>query len=268
MNREQAEAATILRCVVGSQAYGLNLDDSDRDEKGVCVEDFETFCPLYGKFEQFEHRTAAERTGKHDAKSEAGDLDLTIYGLSKFLRLVCEGNPNSVELLFIKEDSRIVCDPNGEDLQHLAPAIISRNCGRRYLGYMEAQKQRLLGERGQMRVTRTDLIEAHGYDTKYAGHVLRLGFQGVELLETGKLELPMTGLTKETLLAVKTGKWGLNEVLQVTGDLEQQLKDLTKDGPLQDTPDTARVERWMQATYWETWKAKKLTPLAETHYVM
>lgn len=268
MKREAAEAATILKCLVGSQAYGLSTDSSDRDEKGVLVEDFETFCPLYGEFEQFEHRTATERTGAKDAKSEPGDLDLTIYGLSKFLRLCCDGNPNSVELLFIKGDARIVCSPAGEDLQHLFSAIISRQCGKRYLGYMEAQKQRLLGERGQMRVTRTDLIEAHGYDTKYAGHVVRLGFQGVELLETGKLELPVTGLTHEMLMAIKAGKWGLNEVLQVAGDLEQQLKDLVKDGPLQDQADTSRVERWMQGVYWETWQAKRHVPLAESRYVM
>ena len=37
-----------------------------------------------------------------------------------------------------------------------------------------------------MRVNRPELIAAHGYDTKYAGHVLRLGYQGIEFLETGR----------------------------------------------------------------------------------
>ena len=252
-----AEASTILRCRVGSQAYGLSTEASDLDEKGVCVEPFETYCTLSGKFENYEYRSAAERTGKSDAPSEVGDLDLTIYSLEKFLRLATYGNPNIVELLFISGDSILEATQAGADLRDLYPAIISRQCGRRYLGYMEAQKQRLLGERGQMRVTRTDLIEAHGFDTKFASHMLRLGFQGVELLETGKLVLPLEGEVRDTLLAVKTGKWSLNEALQLAGDLETKVKDLIKDGPIRDQPDLATVEKFMRATYLATWETTR-----------
>lgn len=255
--KSMAEASTILRCQVGSQAYGLALEASDRDEKGVCVEPFEAYCTLGGKFDQFEFRSAAERTGKSDAPSEAGDLDLTIYSLEKFLRLATYGNPNIIELLFISGDSILEATQAGADLRDLYPAIISRQCGRRYLGYMEAQKQRLLGERGQMRVTRTDLIEAHGYDTKYLSHVLRLGYQGVELLETGRLVLPLVGEVRDNLLAVKTGKWSLNEGLQLVGDLEMKVKDLVKDGPIRDQPDLPMVEKWMRATYHATWEVTR-----------
>ena len=65
------------------------------------------------------------------------------------------------------------------------PAILSRRAGRGYLGYLHGQKERLLGARGQKRVNRPELVEAHGYDTKYAMHAARLGYQGLELLETG-----------------------------------------------------------------------------------
>jgi hypothetical protein len=34
-------------------------------------------------------------------------------------------------------------------------------------------------------------VAVHGYDTKYAMHVLRLGLQGVELLTTGRFTLPV-----------------------------------------------------------------------------
>lgn len=254
--REMAERTTILRCLVGSQAYGLSLESSDRDEKGVCIEDFANAFPLKGEFEQYEFRTAEARTGVRDSKSEPGDLDLTIYSLKKFLGLATYGNPNVVELLFIKEH-KLVCDSIGDELQALYPYIVSRDAGRRYLGYMEAQKQRLLGERGQMRVTRTDLIEKHGYDTKYASHVIRLGLQGVELQETGKLELPLTGHNRETLLDIKSGKWGLNEVLQAAGDLEDDLKSLVKEGPLQSSADLPVVEHWMREVYWAAWEARR-----------
>lgn len=256
--KDMAERTCILRCLVGSQAYGTSLgNSSDRDEKGVCIEDFSAFCPLGGQFEQYEYRTAAARTGVKDAKSEEGDLDLTIYSFRKYLQLATYGNPNIVELLFIKGEALLQRKPEGQMLQDLYPFIISRQAAKRYLGYMEAQKQRLLGERGQMRVTRTDLIDAHGYDTKYAMHVLRLGFQGIELQETGKLVLPIEEPTREILLDVRKGKYGLNEVLQLCGDLEAKLKDLVKLGPLMEFPDYARVTTFMQKLYWETWSLRR-----------
>lgn len=255
--KEMAERTTILRCLVGSEAYGLSLNSSDRDEKGVCIEDFEDAMPLHGAFEQYEFRTAAARTGKKDAPSEAGDLDLTIYSLRKFLRLACDGNPNIVELLFLKGSSIIKSDARGIQLQELAPAIVSRDCGRKYLGYMTAQRQKMLGEIGQMRVTRTDLIETFGYDTKYAMHLIRLGYQGVELLETGKITLPFVEPFRTKLLDLKQGKWSFDEVLQAAGDLELKVKDLISDGPLQTQANLPVVEEFMQSMYWETWKARK-----------
>lgn len=252
-NKQMAEYNTILRCKVGSVAYGLAVEGSDRDEKGVCIEPFSVFCRLQGEFEQYEYRDAAERTGIRDAKSEDGDLDLTIYGLRKYLRLATYGNPNIVELLFLSGDAIISITDLGRALQGMYPRIISRQCGRRYLGYIEAQKQRLLGERGQMRVTRTDLIETYGYDTKYASHMIRLGYQGIELLETGKLVLPMESGRKATL-DVKQGKYTLNEVLQLNGDLEQTIKDLIKESPIRDTPDMVSVEQDMQYMYEQYWR--------------
>lgn len=253
--KEMAERTTILRVLVGSQSYGLSTESSDRDEKGVCVEDFEAAFPLNGAFEQYEFRTATERTGIQDAKSEPGDLDLTIYSLRKFLRLATYGNPSVVELLFLKNFIQI--EFLGKSLQALYPYIVSRQAGRRYLGYMEAQKQRLLGERGQKRTNRPELEEKFGYDTKYASHVVRLGFQGVELLETGKLEMPMPTESRQITLDVKRGLKSFNEVLQITGDLEQKIKDLIVDGPLPEQPDYKFVEWWMQDTYFNVWSARK-----------
>lgn len=49
----------------------------------------------------------------------------------------------------------------GRELQLLAPSIISRHCASRYLGYLEAQKQQLMGERGQKKVNRPELEARH-----------------------------------------------------------------------------------------------------------
>jgi hypothetical protein len=92
------------------------------------------------------------------------------------------------------------CGAVGRELRALSPKIVSRRVQAPYLGYLQAQKQRLTGERGQKRIHRPALEQLYGFDTKYAMHMLRLGFQGVELLTAGRLSLPMREPERSYLL--------------------------------------------------------------------
>jgi hypothetical protein len=170
VNRETAERCTILRGLVGSTVHGLNVNDGieDRDEMGICVEPLEEAMALWAPFEQFIYRTAAEREGRDNARSTAGDLDLTIYSLRKWTRLALKGNPTIMLLLFTPEDQLVYCDTLGAELRALTPSIVSRRVQGPFLGYLQAQKQRLTGERGQKRIHRPELEEMYGFDTKYA----------------------------------------------------------------------------------------------------
>ncbi len=250
-----AEDTTILRCEVGSGLHGIaEGTPNDRDEMGVCIEPYQAACGLRAPFEQHIYRTAAVREGRHDAPSKPGDLDLTLYSLRKWTRLALNGNPSVLLLLFAPSSHMVKIDALGTQLQQLAPAFISKQCGKAFLGYMQAQRQRLEGTRGQKNVNRHDLVEKYGFDTKYAAHVLRLGIQGVELLSTGCLTLPMC-TQRYHIIDVRQGKVGLSEVLQEAGELERQLKDLLDTSWLPTQPDTAKVERWMIDVYWHTWAA-------------
>jgi predicted nucleotidyltransferase len=255
MNRETAERATILRGLVGSTVHGLNVNDGieDRDEMGVCVEPFEAAMSLREPFAQFIYRSAAEREGRQDARSSAGDLDLTIYSLRKWTRLALKGNPTILLLLFTPDDQLVTCDALGTELRALAPAIVSRRAQGPYLGYLKAQKQRLTGERGQKRVHRPELEAMYGFDTKYAMHMLRLGFQGVELLTTGRLSLPMREPERSFLLDVRLGRVSEEVCLIRAGELELQLTDLATTSPLPAEPDEARVQAWVLAAYRRRW---------------
>ena len=157
MNRETAERSTILRGLVGSTVHGLNVNDGieDRDEMGICVEPFEDAMSLWEPFEQFIYRSAAEREGRENARSSAGDLDLTIYSLRKWARLALKGNPTIMLLLFTPDEQLLWCDDLGAELRALTPSLVSRRVQGPFLGYLQAQKQRLTGERGQKRIHRT-----------------------------------------------------------------------------------------------------------------
>ena len=254
-----AEPTTILRGLVGSSVHGLVLDGTDdRDEMGVCVEP-RRYVVGFGKFEQWVYRSAAEREARAGARSRAGDLDLTIFSLRKWARLALQGNPTVLLLLYLPEDALVTRTEVGRQLQQLAPAFASRQAGRRFLGYLEAQRQRLVGERGQRDVNRADLVERFGYDTKYAMHMLRLGHQGVEFLEAGCLTLPMREPVRSHLMDVRRGGRNLADVLAECAELELRLGALLESStlPLKLKPETDRVERFVMDTYAAAWAAQE-----------
>ena len=77
-----------------------------------------------------------------------------------------------------------------------------------------------------MRVTRTRLIQEHGYDTKFAMHAVRLGYQGIEYLETGRLTLPMSA-GRDYCMAVRLGQVPLPDVIRELEGLEKKICVLT-----------------------------------------
>lgn len=243
--RQIAEDGLILLSTVGSTAHGLNLPGTDdHDEMGVCIEPPSHVIGL-DLFEQDVFRTKPQ-----GVRSEHGDTDKTVYSARKFCRLALGGNPSILTLLYAEP---IYCTEVGQSLLDLAPAFSARSAGRAFLGYATQQRQRLLGERGQMNVKRPELVEAHGYDTKYAMHMLRLGFQGIEFLETGKLTLPMAEPERSFIYDVRQGNRDLNEVLTTAGENEQRLEDLLDTSPLPPKPDREQANRWLIKAYTRSW---------------
>ena len=95
----------------------------------------------------------------------------------------------------------------------------------------------------------------YGFDTKYAMHMLRLGYQGLELLTTGRLSLPMREPERSYLLDVRRGKVSEQECFARAGELEQQLAEPATTSPLPDEPDEARVVDWVISAYRRRWGA-------------
>ncbi len=96
-----------------------------------------------------------------------------------------KGSPTVLLLLVITAEHVLERNELGTELQALAPAFVSRRAGRAFLGYVDAQRRGLVGDR---HATRTrELSAEHGYDTKYAMHALRIAHQGSELLRTGRI---------------------------------------------------------------------------------
>ncbi len=222
-----AAERTILRCEIGSRLHGTSLGDaSDRDELGICVEPPEYVIGLR-TFEQYIHRSVPE-----GVRSGPGDLDLTVYSLRKWTRLALDGNPTVLLALFAP-DAEVT--PLGAELLAEGPSfLLSRRAGERFIGYLRAQRQR-------------------SQSAKSAGHMVRLGLQGAELLETGRITLPMP--RRDLVVAVRTGEIDRDEALAMAARLEERLADLIPVSVLPEHPDEARADAWLVDAYRRSWAA-------------
>jgi predicted nucleotidyltransferase len=251
------ERGTILRGTVGSTVHGLHHGgQDDRDEMAVFIEPPEYLLGLKlaqrpGRAYAFEHHV--ERTQPEGVRSGPGDLDLVAYNLRKYLRLALKGHPTVLLLLFVPEELTLVETELGRELRALAPAIVSSRAGRSDLGYLSGQKERLLGSRGQKNVNRPELVEAHGFDTKYAMHAVRLGYQGLELLETGRLTLPIAEPTRSRVMDVRLGKSTFDEVIAEIDDLEQRLASALANTTLPPAPNRDAVDAFLVDAYRRAW---------------
>jgi hypothetical protein len=245
---ELAEEGCILRGLVGSTVHGLaNAGTDDRDEMGVCIEPPEYLLGL----RRFEHCVA--RTQHEGEPSGPGDLDLTIYGLRKFCALAVKGSPTVSLLFFVRGADVLQRTELGDELQALAPAFLSERTARAFLGYVDSQARSLRGER---HATRTrELSTEHGYDTKFAMHALRIGYQGVELLDTGRITLPIAEPVRSHLRAVRGGTIQLEEILAEIDALSGRLLDASNRAAVPATPDTARIDAFLTRAYQQTWQS-------------
>ena len=262
--RRIAEQGTVLRGQVGSGLHGTSIDgQDDRDEMGLCLEPAEfvvglakvpagTASSAVVDFEQYQRHTAWDRPGGLANRSGPGDLDVVVYSARKWARLALAGNPTVLLLLFVPDEEVVHRDDVGVELTANAHRFVSRLAADRYLGYLQAQKAAMTGDPGA-HTNRPELVAEHGYDTKFAMHALRLGFQGIELLTTGRITLPVPQPHLDRLRAVRRGDVPLDEVVRAVEQVERELKELAVSSRLPAEPDRAWVDGWLRRSYLAAW---------------
>ncbi len=252
-NGDVARRGEILRTVVGSGVHGIAIPGTDdHDEMGVFVEPADRVLGLAPAVPHYVFRTQQE-----GARSGPGDVDLVMYSLRKYLRLATKGNPTVLLPLFAPADQVVVSTPLGVELRELAPAVLSQHAVRRFLGFMDSQRDRLLGRGRRSNVpNRPELVARFGYDVKYASHALRLALQGREIVRDGRLTLPMPESERAEVLAVKRGEVPvLADVLARIGQVQGEIEDVLAAGrtPLPAEPDLAAVSRWAVGAHRRHW---------------
>ncbi len=227
---------------VGSTIYGINQPGyDDLDLTAVRLEPFHELITGSSKRQSMFIRTQPE-----GVRSRFGDIDIQCYALRKFARLAEAGNPSILTALF--SPNRIEGNA-GVRFDQLASIVPSQSAGRAYQGYMKQQLERWAGKRGQKNVNRPELVEAHGYDTKYAGHVIRLGLQGIEYMKTGTLSLPMDDMSREVVYSIRAGRIPEATAIIWAEELELALGRSFATSPLPERPAKEAVTAWLELAY-------------------
>ena len=231
----------MIRTEVGSTAHGTGLPGAeDYDEMGVMVDPWPSAIGLHAQPDTIVYRPGR----RNNERSQAGDYDLVVYTARKFAQLCAKGNPSVLMLLF---GPVRFSTPLGDELRALAPAFWSDQARLRFLGYSRAQRERLLGVRGGKHTNRPELIEQFGFDTKYAMHMLRLGIQGMEYAQHGRLTLPIPGEAGEMLRAVRRGEFTMKQVIKMADANEDALQMMGGRAP--SLPDVAAIDVWLRRVH-------------------
>jgi predicted nucleotidyltransferase len=244
----------MLRVLVGSTVHGTAIEGmDDRDEMGICVEPPQSVIGL-NEFKHYSFRTAEQRQPTKDGNSPPslpGDLDLTVYSLRRYVALAAAGNPSMLLPLFVPEDAVLYANEFGRELRAYRHMFISRKLGLRFKHYLHNQRRGMLGERNTP--SRAELREQHSFDSKYAAHAIRLGIQGVELLTTGELTLPIESKMLAELRALRQGQRSLEWALAQTERYEQQIDAGLESTRLPAEPDWMEINRWLVDVHRRHW---------------
>jgi predicted nucleotidyltransferase len=256
-NQWWVESGCILRVTVGSGVHGMAIEGTDDiDEMGVFIERPETM---------FGHRSIKTYTWRSQPEghcSGPGDLDLVVYSLRHYVHLAASGNPTVLLLLYVDDADIQYVNDFGTELRDMAPMFAAKSAGVKFRGYLESQRQGLIGLRsgGSRNQGRKDYRDKFGFDVKFAAHMLRLGYQGIEYLKTGRISLPIPEPELTYLRDLKSGefldgaepgseKWRKTaeakkqETLRKAKRLEGQLTQLIESSPLRDRPDMHAIDQ-------------------------
>jgi len=230
-------------CRMGSVMYGLNTDTSDEDLYGWCIPPKTLVFPhLAGEIPGFGKQIQRfEQWQQHHIKFKEKEYDFQVFSIVKFFQLCLENNPNVIEALYcpIKhilhstEVSKLV-----RDNRHL---FLSKGVKHKLVGYAYSQLHKMKTKTPEEGSNRYEDVQTHGFDRKYAYHLVRLVFQCQFILENCDLQFERPDV--QYLKAIRAGEVSEDDILSLFQEKEKTLEKLYVDSKLQYQPDEAKIKQ-------------------------
>jgi len=230
--------------VMGSLAYGVADDDSDMDVYGFAmppkddlfphlrgeVAGFDDLQPRFSQFQQHHIQDVDALAGR------GREYDITLYSISRYFRLLVENNPNIIDSLFVPRHCILHCTAVAELVRERRALFLHKGVWAKFKGYAYGQMHKIRTKTPEG--SRKDMVVEHGYDLKFAYHVVRLLNEVEQLLLEGDVDLMRH---KEQLRAIRRGEWTLPQLEQHFADKERALEKLYLESSLPAQPDMVAV---------------------------
>ncbi len=233
----------IMACIGGSQAHGAKLGDTDDTD-------------WYGLFIPPPHKLLGLEREEHFVFTTGGklggngpsDVDVCLYTLTKWAGLAAKGNPSALHFLFAPLE---FTTKTWDQFAARSELFLAKGHVKPFLGFADDQMKRLLGQKGQKNVHRAQLEEKHGYDTKYAMHIIRLYGEAKELMEDGRITLPRPN--SRELIEIRGGKYSLTEIRELGEQLESEALAAQATSLLPDEVDRDAISRLVADAHLRFW---------------
>lgn len=119
----------ILLTTGGSHAYGLDVETSDLDIRGVALNSKEEILTMKCNDKPYEIRDE--------------EKDISIYFLKQIIDLLTNANPNVLEILGTREEHLFICTKEGKMLRENSEIFLSKRAYISFGGYAIQQLRRL-----------------------------------------------------------------------------------------------------------------------------
>ncbi|KKN50715.1 hypothetical protein LCGC14_0629760 [marine sediment metagenome] len=234
--KRQPKEGEILRCIVGSRAYGLATETSDTDLKAIYISPKEEVIGV-----------------SQEDKTRPFGPDDHSYSLRHFARLAVKCVPNVLELLFCEKEDIISQTVEGNILRQYRNDFLSKNCIAPYIGYAEGQLKKAAKVPTNRGLGRQKIVEEFGFDCKFAMHTIRLLQTAKELLDTGILNVRRPN--REFLLDIRYGRAfnGYDEFRKFALNLVKEVRELENKTSLPEKPDIEKINWlivYLHELYW------------------
>lgn len=294
----------IVKTVAGSHLFGTNTPSSDMDYKGIFMPTEREI--LLGNYPDGVNET----TGNDQSRNSKDDVDVELYSLKKFLKMIKRGDTAALELLFTPSEQilekseawdRIVANRDkflssqvsamigyarqqankygikGSRMGELSNCIAAMKEVHKVVNFNDAKLKHgweylkdklkdydhihfvelevnknmenitvpaidILGKKFDWHCGFIYVLEIlkkiyknyghrareakknNGIDWKALSHAARVSYQGLELLQTGKVTLPLPEKTRKTVVDIKLGKMDYKDVQTLLEDLLTALE--------------------------------------------
>ncbi len=230
-------------CRFGSIMYGLSDDTSDEDLYGFCIPPKNIVFPHldghiigFGKqiqrFSQFQ---------QHHIQNKGKVYDINIYNVVDYFNLCMGCNPNMIDSLFCPDEHVLISSPAWELLKKNRDIFLSKHIYFKLKGYAHSQVHKVKIKKPENE-KRKALVEQFGYDTKFAGHAIRLLLQCKQILT--ECTLSFNDNTRNTIiLDVRRGKYTQDEFLEMYSSYEGEIDNLVGLSKLRSSNDEQQIKR-------------------------